>query len=87
MMNFKWRTDGHIKLQRVATAVVVGGVTGAYAGFANGKYLATNETHCGRPVYRKEAGDVWIEYRTDIESCKLILQMSALVLCRALLCL
>ena len=77
MMASKWSTDGHIKLHRVAHAVVVGGITGSYAGFANGRYRVTNERHCGRPVYRKEAGDVWIEYRADIESCELILQKSA----------
>ena len=64
-----WTAEKDVKVQRVAQAVLVGGVTGVYAGFANGKYVVAGETHCGRPVYRKEVGgDVWIEYRADVET-------------------
>ena len=53
---------------RAIRSVRVGGVTGVFAANSNGVYHPiAGETCGGRPVYKKEGEDVWIEYWPDQE--------------------
>eukprot|EP00802_Teleaulax_amphioxeia_P007103 Tamp_07109.p1 GENE.Tamp_07109~~Tamp_07109.p1 ORF type:complete len:383 (+),score=76.91 Tamp_07109:663-1811(+) len=47
-------------------AVRISGVTGGWADSVNGVYHPVTGEACGdRPVYKKEGGDVWIEYWSE----------------------
>jgi len=43
-------------------AVRISGATSNYAYFVNGVYEVTDEVFGGMPVYKKQGGDMWLEY-------------------------
>ena len=52
-----------VRVVRKVDAVWISGATGKHAASVNGVYHPVAGEACGgRPVYKKEDGDVWIEY-------------------------
>ena len=63
----QWRLQEGVLVLR-AHEVVIANVPDLFAESVNGKYTPTGETFGGRPVYKKDEGDVWIEYHADHEN-------------------
>jgi len=62
----QWRPQDEILVVR-SYEVVIANVPGPFAESVNGKYSPTGETFGGRLVYKKEEGEVWIEYHAEHE--------------------
>jgi hypothetical protein len=62
-----WKTSRSCQIVRAAEPVCIAGVTGARAACINGVYTAAGPRSALRPLYRKQGGDVWIEYHADKE--------------------
>jgi hypothetical protein len=62
----QWRPQDGILVVH-SYEVVITNVPGPFAESVNGKYSPTGETFGGRLVYKKEEGEVWIEYHAEHE--------------------
>jgi len=55
-----------VRVVRKVDEVRISGATGVHAASVNGVYHPVSGEACGgRPVYKKEDGDSWIEYRAE----------------------
>ena len=66
-----------VRVMRKADAVRISGATGKHGARVNGVYHpVAGETCGGRPVYKKEGGDGWIEYSSEWQEWQVKLEAS-----------
>jgi hypothetical protein len=67
-----WSEQAGVRVVRCAAAVQVSGATGLAAAHINGVYRpVAGEGVGGKPVYKKDGADTWIEYRPGTEQWQL----------------